>query len=91
MGGASMAQLNVKLGEDRLVGLRRYAARRRTPVAWLIKDYVDYLLAGGTPVDSLPNQASTSVELAEIAQRGGAFDWLADEPDLYTDEDGEPV
>ena len=25
--------------------------------------------------------------IAAIAQAGGAFDWLADEPDLYTDTD----
>ena len=30
-------------------------------------------------------------DLAAIAQHGGAFDWLKDEPDLYTLEDGEPV
>ena len=29
--------------------------------------------------------------LAAVAQHGGAFDWLRDEPDLYTEEDGEPV
>jgi hypothetical protein len=27
------------------------------------------------------------VSTAAIAQAGGAFDWLADEPDLYTDAD----
>jgi hypothetical protein len=27
------------------------------------------------------------LSLAAIAQAGGAFDWLADEPDLYTDAD----
>jgi hypothetical protein len=42
-----MAQLNVKLTAERLEALRHYAARRRTPVAWLIKDYVDYLIGGG--------------------------------------------
>jgi hypothetical protein len=26
-------------------------------------------------------------ELAHLAMQGGALDWLADEPDLYTDED----
>lgn len=26
-------------------------------------------------------------ELARLAMEGGAFDWLADEPDLYTDDD----
>lgn len=30
-------------------------------------------------------------ELAAIAQHGGSFDWLADEPELYSDEDREPV
>ena len=25
--------------------------------------------------------------MAAVAQAGGAFDWLADEPDLYTDAD----
>jgi len=30
-------------------------------------------------------------ELAVVAQHGGSLDWLADEPDLYSDEDGEPV
>lgn len=37
-------------------------------------------------IDELPSQ-----ELAVVAQHGGSFDWLADEPDLYSDEDGEPV
>ena len=33
----------------------------------------------------------TADDLAAIAQHGGAFDWLHDEPDIYSDEDGEPV
>lgn len=86
-----MAQLNVKLEDERLDALKRYATRRRTPVSWLIKDYVDYLLAGGTPVIPYEDTLPTSDELAEWAQRGGSFDWLADEPDLYSLEDGEPV
>ena len=28
-----------------------------------------------------------SLSIAAVAQAGGAFDWLADEPDLYTDAD----
>jgi hypothetical protein len=27
------------------------------------------------------------VSMSELAQRGGAFEWLRDEPDLYTDSD----
>jgi hypothetical protein len=30
-------------------------------------------------------------ELAALAQHGGAFDWLADEAELYSERDGEPV
>ena len=30
-------------------------------------------------------------ELMHLADRGGAFDFLHDEPDLYTLEDGEPI
>lgn len=30
-------------------------------------------------------------ELMHLAQQGGAFDFLYDEPDLYTLEDGEPI
>jgi hypothetical protein len=30
-------------------------------------------------------------EIANLAQRGGSFDFLEHEPDLYTLEDGEPV
>ena len=30
-------------------------------------------------------------EIAPLAAAGGAFDWLAEEPDLYDDTCGEPV
>ena len=33
----------------------------------------------------------TTHEIMQIAQSGGAFDFLADEPDLYSLEDGEPI
>jgi hypothetical protein len=86
-----MAQLNVKLADENLQALRRYAAKRRTPVAWLIKDYIAYLLAGGSPVVAPVADELNSSELAALAERSGAFDWLADEPDLYSLDDGEPV
>lgn len=37
------------------------------------------VVVGGDEADALP--------VAALAQAGGAFDWLADEPDLYTDAD----
>ena len=33
----------------------------------------------------------TSEELMQLAMQGGAFDFLRDEPDIYTLEDGEPI
>jgi hypothetical protein len=33
----------------------------------------------------------TTYEIMKLAQSGGAFDFLADEPDLYSLEDGEPI
>lgn len=86
-----MAQLNLKLSEEQLAGLKRFAARKRTPVAWLLKDYINYLLNGGAPVSEINMDLPTGEELAALAQHGGAFDWLADEPNIYSLEDGEPI
>ena len=86
-----MAQLNIKLDECGLDALRRYAAHRRTPVSWLIRDYVAYLLAGGEPVLPPDSDSLAATDLAALAQHGGAFDWLRDEPELYSATDGEPV
>ena len=38
-----------------------------------------------------PDRDITSEDLAAIAQHGGAFDWLHDEPEIYSKDDGEPV
>lgn len=84
-----MPQLNLRLDERRLRALRRYATRRRTPVTWLIRDYVDHLLTGGEPVAT--SEVPSSAELARIAHEGRAFDWLAGEPDVYSLDDGEPI
>ena len=84
-----MPQLNLRLDDRRLRALRRYASRRRTPVTWLIRDYVDHLLSGGAPIQAAEIPAGG--ELARLAQEGGALDWLADEPDLYSLRDGEPL
>ena len=84
-----MAQLNVKLPPDDLDHLRRLAHRRKTTVSWLIRDYVRYLRAGGPPVE-YDDEPSTD-ELLRLSAASGAFDWLADEPDLYSAADGEPL
>jgi hypothetical protein len=86
-----MAQLNVMLSDEELRELRAYASRRQVSLDRLIKEYVTYLLAGGLPVAALSESTISSDDLARLAERGGAFDWLVKEPDLYGPDDGEPV
>lgn len=33
----------------------------------------------------------TTIEIRQLAQQGGTYDFLYEEPDLYTLEDGEPI
>lgn len=56
-------------------------------VASLIEGYARYLSAGHRPLDG--QQEDAEADLAALASGAGAFDWLADEPDLYTAQDGE--
>ncbi|MFZ4556941.1 MAG: hypothetical protein ACOYN8_11290 [Pseudanabaena sp.] len=44
----------------------------------------------GSDNDSFTEEVSTR-DLMNLAMAGGSFDFLYDEPDLYTLEDGEPV
>ena len=52
------------------------------------------LLNGSQPVARLTpfgDDAPTADEIAALAMAGGAFDWLADEPDIYDDNCGEAI
>ncbi len=52
------------------------------------------LLNGSQPVarlTPLSDDAPSSEEIAALATAGGAFNWLADEPDLYDDTCGEAI
>jgi hypothetical protein len=42
-------------------------------------------------VSILEGSEPSNQELIKLAQTGGCFDFLANEPDIYTCEDGEPV
>jgi hypothetical protein len=86
-----MAHVTVQLSDEELHVLRMYASRRQMPMAELIRGYVAYLLAGGRPVTASPDAGPSPDELAALAEHGGAFDWLGDEPELYGPDDGEPV
>jgi hypothetical protein len=86
-----MAQLTVDLSDEEWRALGALAADEGRPVAALLREYVAYLLAGGQPVGRPLGESPSPRELAALAQHGGSFNWLADEPDLYGPDDGEPV
>jgi hypothetical protein len=79
------------LSDETLNALHRCAQEHKTTASQFVKDYVEYLLAGGQPIGVGFDQGPTNEELARLAQVGKSFDWLADEPELYTPADGEPV
>ena len=86
-----MAQLHVRLTDEQMQRLQKVARARRTPVSWLIRDYVEFLTDGGEPITPTSYDLPTSEEMLALAAVSQTFAWLHDEPDLYTWEDGEPV
>ena len=54
-----------------------------------MKSYLDYLVAGGEPVPI--DDGPTSRDIALLSEKSSAWAWLADEPDLYTLDDGQPI
>ncbi|MDN3563009.1 hypothetical protein ACFQY5_34430 [Paeniroseomonas aquatica] len=52
-------------------------------------EFVYRNIAAGTRVHVVVEavEGSDALPMAAITQAGGAFDWLADEPDLYADAD----
>jgi hypothetical protein len=62
--------------------------RRSVPKAaqHLMEEGLRHHLGERMPTDDAPAH-----EIAALASAGGAFDWLANEPDLYDDSSGEPL
>ncbi len=49
------------------------------------------LLRRQIAVEQIVSDDISPSELAQWTMHGGGFDWLADEPDLYSEADGEKV
>ena len=65
-----------------------------------IYEFIELNRRAGDALSDLPklldNRLETREELSasemtQIALQGNAFEWLKDEPDIYSDADGEPV
>ncbi|MGG6270608.1 hypothetical protein ACQ4M3_38340 [Leptolyngbya sp. AN03gr2] len=68
--------MNTQLVESLVQAVRALSAEERS--------LFDNKVYGEIPYPS-------TLELAHLSDRSGAFDFLKDEPDLYTLEDGEPI
>jgi hypothetical protein len=63
-------------------------------------EFMELRRRAGDSLVELPRQTTLPVErreelsaaeMTQIALHGGAFGWLKDEPDLYSDAAGEPI
>jgi hypothetical protein len=68
--------MNTQLVESLVQAVRALSAEERS--------LFDNQIYGEIPYPS-------TLELAHLSDRSNAFDFLKDEPDLYTLEDGEPI
>jgi hypothetical protein len=83
-------QVNIRVGSALYRALETIAhqERRSVPQAarLLLEEGLRQRIGGSLSGDDTPGS-----DIAALATAGGAFDWLADEPDLYDDTCGEPV
>ena len=84
-----MVSITLSVSEEQFRMIEESASNRHQLPEELVRQYVDYLVAGGNPLKD-PEDIPTA-SLMRLAEIGGSFDWLKDEPDLYTLEDGEPI
>lgn len=87
---AETRQLNIRITLPLYQALETFAKQERRSVSQavrqLMEDGLRQRLERPVATDDTPGQ-----DIAALAQAGGAFDWLAQEPDLYDDTTGEPL
>ena len=87
---AETRQLNIRIALPLYQALKTFAQQERRSVSQaarqLMEDGLRQRMECPVDVDDTPGQ-----DIAALAQAGGAFDWLAQEPDLYDDTSGEPL
>ena len=81
--------MNTNLVEQRLIEKIR---KLSSPRIVEIEDFIDFLCQRENQEQLLIDRSAPSNnEIMVLAQSGNSFDFLYDEPDLYTAADGEPV
>lgn len=81
--------MNTNLVEQRLIEKIRKLSSPRIDE---IEDFIDFLYQRENQEQlSIDRFAPSNSEMMALAQSGKSFDFLHDEPDLYTIADGEPI
>jgi hypothetical protein len=83
-------QVNVRVEPSLYQALAAVARQERRSVSQAARELMQEGLRHhvGGPIATDDTHAR---EIAALAAGGGAFDWLANEPDLYDDASGEPL
>jgi hypothetical protein len=83
-------QVNIRVDSSLYRTLQTLAEQERRSVPQtalhLLENGLRQRARGQVIPDDTPSQ-----DIAALAAAGGAFDWLADEPDVYDDTCGEPL
>ena len=83
-------QLNLRVEPALYQALEAIARQERRSVPQAARQLIEEALRNH--VDRpMPTDDTPSREIGALAAVGGAFDWLANEPELYDDNSGEPL
>jgi hypothetical protein len=83
-------QVNIRVEPALYQALQTVARQERRSVPQAARQLMEEAL-NLHPVGGAATDDTAAQEIARLAAAGGAFDWLADEPDLYDDTSGEAV
>ena len=87
---SAQKQVNIRVESALYRALEAIARRERRSVPQTARLLLEEGLRQRSSGES-SREDTTAADIAVLAAAGGAFDWLADEPDLYDDTCGEPV
>ena len=83
-------QVNIRIDSSLYRTLQTLAEQERRSVPQTALHLLEDGLRQRIKGQIIPDDIS-SRDIAALAAAGGAFDWLADEPDVYDDTCGEPL
>lgn len=87
---AARKQINIRVDPGLYQALELLAYQEQRSVSQAARLLLEAGLRQRLERETLPDD-TRGQDIATLAAAGGAFDWLAEEPDLYDDACGEPL